>query len=200
MLCVIHGYLGIATYNHGLTPIINACEYAANMGFIETAVYYAIKDLRSKSCYTANEDSEVIYLTEEHMNKLLKFYDEDTEIRRKEYIEMFLLSFHCCGLRVVSDRDKFYNARISATKCINQALKVVGDRLDIPFSLTMHKARHTFAVWALNKGTSISVISRLLGHESTGITEKVYAQFLTSTLAEEVEKLKFYFLPSTMRS
>lgn len=101
---------------------------------------------------------------------------------------------------VVSDRDKFYNARISATKCINQALKVVGDRLDIPFSLTMHKARHTFAVWALNKGTSISVISRLLGHESTGITEKVYAQFLTSTLAEEVEKLKFCFLPSTMRS
>lgn len=62
---------------------------------------YAIKDLRSKSCYTANEDSEVICLTEEHMNKLLKFYDEDTEIRRKEYIEMFLLSFHCCGLRVV---------------------------------------------------------------------------------------------------
>ena len=251
------------TINHGLTPIINACEYAANMGFIETAVYYAIKDLRSKSCYTANEDSEVIYLTEEHMNKLLKFYDEDTEIRRKEYIEMFLLSFHCCGLRVVdlmtlqwshidwekkevnkvqvktknrniiplnddaiailkkwqikrgknkyvldliddnlvvSDRDKFYNARISATKCINQALKVVGDRLDIPFSLTMHKARHTFAVWALNKGTSISVISRLLGHESTGITEKVYAQFLTSTLAEEVERLKFCFLPSTMKS
>ena len=54
----------------------------------------------------------------------------------------------------------------------------------------MHVARHTFAVFALNKGLSMSVVSRLLGHGSTDVTEKVYARFLPETLFAEVEKLK----------
>jgi integrase len=53
----------------------------------------------------------------------------------------------------------------------------------------MHVARHTFAVFALNKGLSMSVVSRLLGHGSTDITERVYAKFLPETLASEVSKL-----------
>ena len=40
----------------------------------------------------------------------------------------------------------------------------------------MHVARHTFAVFALKNGLSMSVVSRLLGHGSTDITEKVYAR------------------------
>ena len=56
-------------------------------------------------------------------------------------------------------------------------------------SLTMHVARHTFAVMALNKGLSMSVVSRLLGHGSTDITEKVYARFLPETLSTELNKL-----------
>lgn len=53
----------------------------------------------------------------------------------------------------------------------------------------MHVARHTFAVFALNKGLSMSVVSRLLGHGSTDITEKVYARFLPETLSSEVARL-----------
>lgn len=52
-----------------------------------------------------------------------------------------------------------------------------------------HLARHSFAVFALNKGLSMSVVSRLLGHSSTDITEKVYARFLPETLSAEVAKL-----------
>ena len=53
----------------------------------------------------------------------------------------------------------------------------------------MHVARHTFAVLALNKGLSMSVVSRLLGHGSTDVTERVYARFLPETLASEVSRL-----------
>jgi integrase len=53
----------------------------------------------------------------------------------------------------------------------------------------MHVARHSFAVLALNKGLSMSVVSRLLGHSSTDITEKVYAHFLPETLSSELNKL-----------
>lgn len=53
----------------------------------------------------------------------------------------------------------------------------------------MHVARHIFAVFVLNKGLSISVVSRLLGHGSTDITEKVYARFLPEPLSAEVARL-----------
>ena len=66
---------------------------------------------------------------------------------------------------------------------------VVGEQIGLPFSLSMHAARHSFAVFALNKGLSMSVVSRLLGHSSTDITEKVYARFLPETLSAEVAKL-----------
>ena len=57
------------------------------------------------------------------------------------------------------------------------------------FGVLFHAARHSFAVFALNKGLSMSVVSRLLGHSSTDITEKVYARFLPETLSAEVAKL-----------
>lgn len=52
-----------------------------------------------------------------------------------------------------------------------------------------HVARHSFAFFALNKGLSMSVVSRLLGHGSTDVTEKVYARFLPETLSNEVARL-----------
>ena len=89
----------------------------------------------------------------------------------------------------LNDEEALYKARINATKCIGQSLAVVGEQLEFPFSLSMHVARHSFAVMALNKGLSMSVVSRLLGHSSTDITEKVYAHFLPETLSAEMDKL-----------
>lgn len=89
----------------------------------------------------------------------------------------------------IDNDESLYRARNSATKCINQSLNVVGEKLNLKFSLTMHVARHTFAVLALNKGLSMAVVSRLLGHASTDITEKVYAKFLPETLSLEMERL-----------
>ena len=89
----------------------------------------------------------------------------------------------------LDDAEALYKARNNATKCINQSLAVVGEQIGLPFSLSMHAARHSFAVFALNKGLSMSVVSRLLGHSSTDVTEKVYARFLPETLSNEVARL-----------
>ena len=89
----------------------------------------------------------------------------------------------------LDDAEVLYKARNNATKCINQSLAVVGEQIGLPFSLSMHVARHSFAVFALNKGLSMSVVSRLLGHSSTDVTEKVYARFLPETLSNEVARL-----------
>jgi integrase len=78
-------------------------------------------------------------------------------------------------------------------RAIRTSLNAVGEKIGVPFKLGMHVARHTFAVKALNtSGISIHMISRLLGHSSVLVTEKVYAKFLTETLTKEVrEKLSF---------
>ena len=96
----------------------------------------------------------------------------------------------------ITDEGALYKARNTVTKNIDQSLVVVGWQMKLPFSLTMHVARHSFAVCALNDGVNMSVVSRLLGHSTTDVTEKVYAKYLPTTLRDEVEKLHYDFLPS----
>lgn len=246
---------GNATINHSLTPILKACAYAAEMKMIDYAVNVRIQDMRiSPKANLAIDDGEFDgkSLSDKELTKLIDYYNQCKEPRRKEFIEMFLFSFHACGLRVVDvmtlqwshidiekrelrkvmiktgkrhiiplsefainilnswkvkrkeskfvfdlvkdsldieDDEAIYKARNNATKCINQSLTVVGEQLELKFPLTMHVARHSFAVMALNKGLSMSVVSRLLGHGSTDITEKVYARFLPETLSTELGKL-----------
>ena len=113
--------------------------------------------------------------------------------RRKKYV--FDLVKDTLSL---NDADALYRARNSATKCVNQSLRVVGEKLGFPFPLSFHTSRHTFAVLAINDGLTMTVVSRLLGHSSTDITEKVYARLLPQTLTAEVEKLNYSFLPEEL--
>ena len=93
----------------------------------------------------------------------------------------------------LQDKEKRKRMRLNKNRAIITSLKTIGDKMGIKdFSLTMHVARHTFAVWALNKGVDIHLISRLMGHSSVMVTEKVYAKFMPSTLEREVQE-KLYF-------
>ena len=247
---------GDATINHSLTPILKACAYATELRMIDVAINTRIQDMRIAPKVSLSIDEKEFdgkSLTQDEFLKLLEFYKNDKEPRRKEFIEMFLFAFHACGLRIVDvmtlqwghldlekkelrkvmvktnkrhviplsdsaieilrkwkekrpdskyvfnlvkddldidDEEELYRARNSATKCINQSLNVVGEKLELKFSLTMHVAIHTFAVLALNKGLSMTVVSRLLGHASTDVTEKVYAKFLPETLSAEMGRLR----------
>lgn len=197
-----------ATINHSLTPILKACAYATELRMIDVAINARIQDMRiaPKVSLTIDESEfDGKSLNQEEFLRLLEFYMNDKEPRRKEFIEMFLFAFHACGLRVVDvmtlqwghidfdkkelrkvmvktnkrhviplsdsaieilkkwqgkrqgakyvfdlvkedldidDEEKLYRARNSATKCINQSLNVVGEKLGLKFSLTMHVGRH----------------------------------------------------------
>lgn len=254
------------TINHSLTPLIDACERAADLGLMSKSEYADIKKMRLPKIVSFNAESEddaVRYLEKDELKRLVEYAKTENEPRRKEYLDMFMFAFHSCGLRVVdimtlqwkhidfgkkqlrkilvktanyrstthtipltaeaveilkrwhtkngnkrfvfgmldddTDLDNgetLYKCRNNITKCINQSLTVVGEKLKFSHPLTMHVARHTFAVLALNDGMAMSVVSRLLGHASTSVTEKVYAKYLPETLEEEVNKLDFGFLAS----
>lgn len=97
----------------------------------------------------------------------------------------------------LADEAELKRMRINKNTPIKVSLKALGDKIgDLSFNLTIHVARHTFAVFALNNGVDVHKVSRLLAHSSVMVTEKVYAKFLPETLQKEVEtKLNFDFTP-----
>lgn len=257
----------IATINHSLTPIIHACESAKDNGLITDKQFASIKGKRlvEDGISIDDEGFDGKYLTKVDLQKLVDYYNQDKEIRRKEYIEMFLFAFHAGGMRIVdvmtlkwkhidfekqelrkalvktlktqkrrhivplteaamkilrkwkekrgdsvfvfdllkddfdiTQSEQLYRVRNSVDRKVNQSLKVVGNAMELPFTLTFHKARHSFAINALNDDEhplDMYQVSRLLGHASTETTEKVYAEYVHDTLKDKLESLNFNFIP-----
>lgn len=93
------------------------------------------------------------------------------------------------------DNQHALKMRINAVdRTINVSLNHIGEKLEFPFSLTIHVARHTFCVKALKAGMSLHVVSQLMGHASILSTEKTYARYLDDTIDSELDKLKEIFL------
>lgn len=61
--------------------------------------------------------------------------------------------------------------------------------------ISFHCARHTFATIALNKGISIEVVSKLLGHKDFKTTQ-IYAKVVDSYKIKEMKKWEINKLPS----
>lgn len=244
-----------ATINQTLTPIIKAARRATSEGLIGMGIADELSRLYLPTKLEQGEEdaSDVHYLTEEQFGKFIALYDKVKYPRTRDYMDMFLFSFHACGLRIsdiltlewksvnfekkeirkvlfksdkihtiplnggaisilerwyrrhdrfvfgllhdtfdLSDDEELKRMRLNKNRSILTSLKTLGDKIGLPFNLTMHVARHTFAVWALNRSVDVHKISRLMGHASIIATEKVYAQFLPSTLEDEVmSKLNF---------
>lgn len=66
----------------------------------------------------------------------------------------------------------------------NYFIKMVAVDLDINKHVTMHTARHTFAVNYLNHGGDIKVLQKLMGHKKLATTE-VYGKITDKRIEEE---------------
>lgn len=58
---------------------------------------------------------------------------------------------------------------------------------EITKQVSFHVARHTFATIMLNNGTSLEVVSKMLGHKKLSTTE-IYAKLLNRTIANAAHK------------
>lgn len=97
----------------------------------------------------------------------------------------------------LSDERTLKNKRLSKNRNIQQSLKSVGQKMNLPFNLTIHVARHTFAVLAIQNGMNIYKLSKLMGHSSVTTTEKVYAEFIPEQLNEDVRTRMKFRLPES---
>ena len=78
-----------------------------------------------------------------------------------------------------------YKLPIISNAKYNDYLKLLGCGANISKKLTTHTARHTYATYLLNKGISISSVSKAMGHSSTRMTEH-YAKLLGKTVISEM--------------
>lgn len=71
---------------------------------------------------------------------------------------------------------------------INQGLKIIGKKLELPIPLTMYVSRHTWASIARSKNIPISVISEGMGHNSEATT-RIYLASLDTTAIDKANSL-----------
>lgn len=69
---------------------------------------------------------------------------------------------------------------------VGAALARAGRKAGLARKLTPHQLRRTFGSHLLNQGVRIEIVSKLLGHASTTITEKAYARLEDKTVREEL--------------
>jgi len=69
-------------------------------------------------------------------------------------------------------------------------LKRIGKDMKLPFPLSFHLSRHTFATNSLNNGMRIEHVSKLMDHSDIGITQ-IYAKIISQELDDAVDKYVF---------
>jgi len=70
----------------------------------------------------------------------------------------------------------------------NQYLNEIGDLIGLQKTLSSHVGRRTFGNIALGRGVSLNVVSKILGHSSTLITQKIYAITTQEIIMKEIPK------------
>jgi integrase/recombinase XerD len=79
-----------------------------------------------------------------------------------------------------------YSITAKNNKLANWHLKKLGEKIKLPFSLSFHLSRHTFATNALNNGMRIEHVSKLMDHRDISTTQ-VYAKIIGEELDKAVD-------------
>lgn len=89
----------------------------------------------------------------------------------------------------VTDEKALLFARNTKDKTFNKSLQAVSRNARMPFSITMHTARHSFAVQAIHDGMSLHLLGKLMGHSTIITTEKIYARFLDDQVQDQIKSV-----------
>lgn len=98
---------------------------------------------------------------------------------------------------VITDQEKFikdpeirYSFTANSNVSANWHLKKIGKEMELPFKLSFHLSRHTFATNALNNGMRIEHVSKLMDHTDIGTTQ-IYAKIISEELDKAVDQFIF---------
>jgi site-specific recombinase XerD len=158
--------------------------------FADTTTEY-VKTLFVHSCYTGFAFAEAMALRESHFE-----WDVDGTVWCKIYRQK---SDELCAVPILKSAATILNSmrnraefkegdhifpRIT-NQAVNRALKIIQAVCGIPFNLTFHIARHTFAkTVALKNGIPITTVQVMMGHTKI-TTTMIYAEVDEDTILDD---------------
>lgn len=78
---------------------------------------------------------------------------------------------------------------VPCNQLYNRCLKQIGQMVGLDVAkMKTHTGRKTAGVLLLNSGIPMEVVSKILGHSSVRMTEKVYAKILDQTVTDAIDK------------
>ena len=90
----------------------------------------------------------------------------------------------------LNDEAKRYFQTAAFNKLANWHLRKLGEKIKLPFDLSFHLSRHSFATNALNNGMRIEHVSKLMDHRDISTTQ-VYAKIISEELDKAVDNYIF---------
>ena len=144
-----------------------------------------IRDLFLFQCYTGLAYSDLaVFDFQKVEQRGTKYVIADRRVKTEEEYYIVLLS---PAVEILKKYD-FVLPVISNQK-YNESLKVVAQFAEVDKNITTHCARHTFAVFALNNGLPIEVVSKMLGHSNIRTTQ-LYAKIVNKEVEKGFDKLE----------
>ena len=113
--------------------------------------------------------------------KIIEKYKNKTT-KQTEYIFPVLNN----NIDYTINRELIYTEKGYINSKVNKFIRKMGEDLELPFKLTFHTSRHTFATRALNKGMRIEHVSKILDHTDISITQ-VYAKIVNKELDKAMD-------------
>ena len=138
------------------------------------------KVIRKTQFKTKSEKPIEVTINEEARKILLRWMEYDRNSR-------FVFDLLDKNIDLNNQRSIFM-ARNARDRMMNRVLGELSRELGFDH-LSFHMARHTFAVVSLDRGVSVYMLSKLLGHSSITATEKTYAQFLKEKVDDEAKRI-----------
>ena len=179
-------------------PIVSLTS--SELALMETYKFASLKlqyiaDLYVFQCYTG---FAFVDLMEFDVNKHIHEIDSKKYIvknRGKTNVEALVPLFDTTKRLLLKYNNEL--PKISNQK-YNAYIKEVAEVLGIQKHLTTHTARKTFGMIKLNEGFSIESVARMMGHNSTTITQKTYARVTHVRIDKELLKITNDLSKSTL--
>ena len=145
-----------------------------------------IRDLFLIQCYTGMAYTELMDFSPEKLTEI----DGVTVLsgKRKKSGESYVTVIYPTLKNLL---DKYnYNIPKRTNQSYNRALKILSMACNIDKPLATHWARRTCGMLMLNKGYSIEVVAKVLGHSDIKTTQQCYAKILDRTVIDSFKKIE----------
>ena len=145
-----------------------------------------IRDLFLIQCYTGMAYTDLMDFSPEKLTEI----DGVTVLsgKRKKSGESYVTVIYPTLKNLL---DKYnYNIPKRTNQSYNRALKILSMACNIDKPLATHWARRTCGMLMLNKGYSIEVVAKVLGHSDINTTQQCYAKILDRTVIDSFKKIE----------